>query len=140
MLPLKSRVELAVHDVFETLNAAICAEHQAHKLTLPDEEFRRLIARYLFAAPGRTRHDHGSQTKETATTTNRIPVREAGKQISVILASGKTVSIGHRYGTVRGFIVAVPAHNEWDDKERKKALREAKLAFQKKTWTEECSR
>jgi hypothetical protein len=48
----------------------------------------------------------------------------------VILDSGKTISIGKHYGPVRGFPVAVPAHNENDQKEKRKALKAAKAAFQ----------
>jgi hypothetical protein len=50
-LPEKSRVELAVHEVLEGLNQHISAVHAQHKLPITDEEFRRVIARYLFAAP-----------------------------------------------------------------------------------------
>ena len=59
----------------------------------------------------------------------RIPVREARKQISTILASGKTVAVGDKYGHVRGFIVGVPEHNHYNGPERRKALRAARTAF-----------
>jgi hypothetical protein len=60
---------------------------------------------------------------------NRITVREARATISKILASGKTVSIGPHYGDLRGFIVGIAKHDQYDKAQEKKALSEAKRAF-----------
>jgi hypothetical protein len=61
----------------------------------------------------------------------RITVRQARKEISLFLTTGKTVSIGDPiYGQVRGFIVGVPTHNHYNQTEKRKALRAAKAAFQ----------
>jgi hypothetical protein len=61
--------------------------------------------------------------------TNRVAVREARASISKILNSGKTVTIGTRYGRAHGFLVGVPVHNDYDQGERRKALKAAKAAF-----------
>jgi len=61
--------------------------------------------------------------------TNRMSVREARANISTIMRSGKTVTIGHHYGKLRGFIVGVPEHKDWDNAEKRKALKAAKAAF-----------
>jgi hypothetical protein len=61
--------------------------------------------------------------------TNRITVREARKNISKLLASGKTVAVGHHYGELRGFIVGVPEHGAWNHDEKRKALKHAKARF-----------
>jgi hypothetical protein len=68
--------------------------------------------------------------------TNRLTVREARRTISTILVSGKTVHVGDNYGRLRGFIVGLPDHEPYNAAEKKKALREAKLQFQK-AWIEE---
>jgi hypothetical protein len=62
--------------------------------------------------------------------TNRITVREARRGISKILTSGQTIIIGKHYGELRGFVVPVPLHNSYDQKEKRKALKAAKAAFQ----------
>jgi hypothetical protein len=67
---------------------------------------------------------------------NRISVRDARKNISAILSSGKAATIGHRYGELRGFIVGVPAHNSYDRKERAAAMKKARAAFVA-AWIEE---
>jgi hypothetical protein len=60
---------------------------------------------------------------------NRLPLRQARVGISAILSSGKTVAVGQRYQPLRGFVVGVPAHNEYNSAERRKALAAAKAAF-----------
>lgn len=66
----------------------------------------------------------------------RISVREARRTISTILASGKAVTVGPHYGSARGFIVGIPAHQEYDQEAKRKALKAAKAAFTA-AWIEE---
>ena len=66
----------------------------------------------------------------------RTSVREARRNISKILRSGETVSIGPEYGSVRGFIVGVPEHNAWNPSEKRAALKTARAAFLA-AWTAE---
>jgi hypothetical protein len=59
----------------------------------------------------------------------KLTLREARKQISKILAEGKTVTIARPYQPIRGFIVGVPEYENWNAAEKKKALKEAKARF-----------
>jgi hypothetical protein len=59
----------------------------------------------------------------------QLTLREARKQISQILAEGKTVTIARPYENVRGFIVGVPEHERWNPAAKRKALKEAKARF-----------
>jgi hypothetical protein len=48
---IKSPIEQATQDVLQDLNSAITHEYKAHKLPLPEIEFRRIIIGYLFCKP-----------------------------------------------------------------------------------------
>jgi hypothetical protein len=55
----------------------------------------------------------------------RITVREARKNLSHILKSGRTERIGDEWNSLRGFIVGVQPHERWHHHEKKKALKAA---------------
>jgi hypothetical protein len=60
--------------------------------------------------------------------TPRIRVREARKQLSTLLNTGKVKAVGgdHR---LHGFIVGLPPHDPWNAIDRQKALQQAKANF-----------
>jgi hypothetical protein len=59
----------------------------------------------------------------------RTTVREFRKNLATALGSGKVIAVGTP-DEIRAFLIAVPKHNQSDQKEKRKALRAALKAIQ----------
>jgi hypothetical protein len=62
--------------------------------------------------------------------TQRVTVRDLRKNIKQFLDGSEAVAIGDYYA-LRGFVVPVPKHSNYNESDRAKAIRLAKAAFAK---------